>query len=181
MLKNYSLIFVVLKIKKKILKEINKIFLLSKELNFSNSNSKITKNTSNLHSKALVDFLNKKRNINVGSIKKNLMPNFKEDTKPSTTYEKMGEDEEDLEKMIDFIVTSVKPYNKDKSIRRKIKENNNLIKYNRPNKEDKRKDIISDCSVCKCKKSGCGKYTCNCLKKGKKCGIHCKCLDCTNK
>lgn len=151
---------------------------LFSDVNFSNSYSKpTTKSTTNLNNKTLTDllnkteFLNKKRNFNVGSIKKNLMPTLQEN---SNIYSSINnnDEEEDLEKMIDFIVKSTKIYKKDKA---------KIIDKDFSNSKNKNKPNVFSTSTCKCKKIGCSKYSCNCVKKGVKCGTNCKCIGCANK
>lgn len=159
---------------------LSKFCIVSKDISFSNSNSKPTKNTTtNLNNKAIVvDFLNKKRNFNVGSIKKNLMDKL-QDNSPINGIDDLDDEEVDLEKMIDFIVASTKIYKKDSKNKSVDKENisDNVSK----GKDLKNKEANETVANCKCKKIGCSKYSCNCLKQGLKCGKYCKCVGCVNK
>lgn len=158
---------------------LTKFCMINKENDFSNSNSKPTKNTSNINSKAfVVDFLNKKRNFCIGSIKKNLMDKLQESS-TINGIEEIEDEEIDLEKMIDFIVTSTKSYKKENKIKSIDKEN--ISENANKAKELKRKGINENVAICKCKKIGCSKYSCNCLKQGLKCGKFCRCVGCVNK
>lgn len=139
---------------------------LSKQLQLdkeSNSKQQITTNnsTNNYNNKETNTLSSENKTLHADSVKKNLMPTLQE---PSN-------DEEDLEKMIDFIILSTKRYtfwNKENismNSNHKNTNNNETINYN----------------SCRCKKIGCGKFSCHCLKRGLKCGKFCNCCNCTNK
>lgn len=158
----------------------SKVSIVSKQITFSNSLSKPTKNTSNYYN-SFSNLLNKKRNYNVGSIKKNLMPTLQDNSKFYNNMiinydDKNFEEEDDIEKMVDFIINTTKPYKKDKNYKTK---SNSKIYFDSNNKN--KSQNINPNSICKCKKVGCSKFSCNCLKKGNKCSIFCKCIGCENK
>jgi hypothetical protein len=130
-------------------------------------NTNINKNNSNIH---------------IGSVKKNLMNTLQK--------ENFKEDEEiDLEKMIDYIISSTKHYNKNYHFYDKdnnIELNEDCIDINKENinnnnLEDKKDINEINYHSCKCRKIGCSKYSCSCLRGGLKCGKFCNCKNCNNK
>lgn len=138
----------------------NLLHSLSKEIksntkNFNNS-SKITNNTST-----------NKKSCN----KKNQEDDY--------TYEYLSKtaDSLDLEKMIDYIVSSTKNYKR----YNENKENYNKENISENNFKNENIDNVNGYSICKCKKVGCLKYTCSCLKSGNKCYDFCGCINCQNK
>ena len=129
--------------------------LLHTYSNTKTNSKQTTKNTSiNLNSNSS---FTRKEKFNVSSIKKNLMNTLQE----SNLNTFLNEKDEDLEKMIDYIISSTKRYKKENE------ENINVSNFNEKSK-------------CKCKKIGCSKYSCNCLKSGVKCGKFCSCNNCLN-
>ena len=163
----------------------------------------------------------------IGSVKKNLLPSLSNELKSNTknklnrkqsninnssnkktsnksiAYEHLCKTAEnlDLEKMVDYIVSSTKVYNRynDNKENYFLNSNfNNLINKNEMNdinninstgkKNKKNSDGINSdsqknnsCSLCKCKKVECLKYSCSCLKSGNKCNNLCTCMNCKNK
>ena len=125
---------------------------------------------------------NNNSNIHIGSVKKNLMNTLQK--------ENFKEDEEiDLEKMIDYIISSTKHYNKNYHFYDKdnnIELNEDSIDINKENINNNNlgdnKDINEiNYHSCKCRKIGCSKYSCSCLRGGLKCGKFCNCKNCNNK
>lgn len=151
--------------------------LLNHEECFTCSNSKqtTTKNTStfnNNYNRNSTASINRLRKVCVGSVKKNLMRTLQEPSMnyhiPTTDINTKEDDEEDLEKMVDYIISSTKNYRRD------------CIWSNKENVNTE--NIVNEkFNSCKCKKIGCSKYSCNCLKKGIKCGQFCLCCNCMNK
>lgn len=155
----------------------------------------------------------KNKKINKASIKKNISSNKKSGSKFNNndassnkksevdeTYDYLSKttDTLDLEKMIDYIVSSTKTYKR----YNENKENNNYLNLNenndnfcnsietfdlkeksnkKLNKINEEKEHQNNYSICKCKRVGCIKYTCSCLKSGNKCNDCCGCVNCQNK
>ena len=163
----------------------------------------------------------------IGSVKKNLLPSLSNELKSNTknkinkkqnnlnntsnkkssnksiAYEHLCKTAEnlDLEKMVDYIVSSTKVYNRYNDNKENYFLNNNfnslinkneiddLNNTNSTGKKSKKKsDIINNdsqknnsCSLCKCRKVECLKYSCSCLKSGNKCNNLCTCMNCKNK
>lgn len=161
----------------------NSVSKINKEINSSNSISKPTCKNSN-PSKTncnvkLSEFLSKKRKLNIGSVKKNLMHTLQESSNTYTNLNLLDhktEDFEDIEQMVNFIVSTTKIH----SYNREKKEENETECTFKGKESKKKKFINSRNDFCKCKKVGCNKYTCNCLKKGISCNSHCRCVDCKN-
>ena len=167
---------------------------LSNELR-SNTKNKIKKNKKSSCSKSNINSSNKKSN------------------NESTAYENLCKTTEslDLEKMVDYIVSSTKIYTRYNDNKENINNNsfNNLIDKNNNNNDliyinntsdkkssKKKKKILinsgdkslknfdkqkNNYSLCKCKKVECLKYSCSCLKCGNKCNSFCTCMNCKNK
>ena len=166
---------------------------LSNELK-SNSKNKMNKNKKNCS-------------------KSNLSSSNKKSNNESTAYDNLCKTAEtlDLEKMVDYIVSSTKIYNRYNDNKENISNNsfNNLINKNDYNEvinlsnnntekksANKNKKIFTNSnnksfnnfdlqknnySLCKCKKVECLKYSCSCLKSGNKCNSLCACMNCKNK
>jgi len=163
----------------------------------------------------------------IGSVKKNLLPSLSNELKSNTKNKKQNKQSNintssnkkssnksiayehlcktaenlDLEKMVDYIVSSTKVYNRynDNKENYFLNSNfNNLINKNEINdinntnssgkKSKKKFDTINNdsqkntsCSLCKCRKVECLKYSCSCLKSGNKCNNLCTCMNCKNK
>lgn len=163
----------------------------------------------------------------IGSVKKNLLPSLSNELKSNTknkinkkqnnlnntsnkkssnksiAYEHLCKTAEnlDLEKMVDYIVSSTKVYNRYNDNKENYFLNSNfnslinkneiddLNNTNSTGKKSKKKsDIINNdsqknnsCSLCKCRKVECLKYSCSCLKSGNKCNNLCTCMNCKNK
>ena len=114
---------------------------------------------------------NRQRKVCIGSVKKNLLTTLQEpsvDPVKESTNESY--EEEDLEKMVDYIISSTKIYRRE-------------CNWSIANKENVNSENVLNVKFtsCKCKKIGCSKYSCNCLKKGTKCGKFCLCCNCQNK
>ena len=165
---------------------------LSNELK-SNSKNQINKNKKQSCSKSNINSSNKKT------------------TNESNAYEHLCKtaDSLDLEKMVDYIVSSTKIYNRYNDNKENIcnnsfnnlinkNENNDIININSSGKKstNKNKKILNNSnnkslvgydtqknvySLCKCKKVECLKYSCSCLKSGNKCNNLCSCMNCKNK
>ena len=166
---------------------------LSNELR-SNTKNKIKKNKKSSCSKSNINSSNKKSN------------------NESTAYENLCKSTEslDLEKMVDYIVSSTKIYTRYNDNKENINNNsfNNLIDKNndndliyinnssdKKNSKKKKKILINsgdkslknfdkqknNYSLCKCRKVECLKYSCSCLKCGNKCNSFCTCMNCKNK
>ena len=166
----------------------------------------------------------------IGSVKKNLLPSLSNELKSNTknkinkkqnnlnntsnkkssnksiAYEHLCKTAEnlDLEKMVDYIVSSTKVYNRYNDNKENYCNNfNNLINQNDTNdiiysnnsekkSTKKNKKIASNnkslnidtqkttVSICKCKKVECLNYTCSCLKAGNRCNNLCSCSNCKN-
>ena len=125
---------------------------------------------------------NTNSNIHIGSVKKNLMNTLQK--------ENFKDDEEiDLEKMIDYIISSTKHYNKnyhfyDKDNNIELNEDSidiNKENINNNNLGDNKEINEINYHSCKCRKIGCSKYSCSCLRGGLKCGKFCNCKNCNNK
>lgn len=154
------------------------ITLCNQEQYYSTSNSKqtTTKNTSTFNynnNKYSTASFNRQRKVCIGSVKKNLLTTLQEpsvDPVKETTNESFINEEEDLEKMVDYIISSTKTYRRECNWSIENKENVNS------------ENVLNErYNSCKCKKIGCSKYSCNCLKKGTKCGKFCLCCNCQNK
>ena len=154
------------------------ITLCNQEQYYSTSNSKqtTTKNTSTFNynnNKYSTASFNRQRKVCIGSVKKNLLTTLQEpsvDPVKETTNESFVNEEEDLEKMVDYIISSTKTYRRECNWSIENKENVNS------------ENVLNErYNSCKCKKIGCSKYSCNCLKKGTKCGKFCLCCNCQNK
>ena len=136
-------------------------------LNHNNINNSINSN-------------NKINKFHIGSVKKNLM-----NTLQKENYKE--EEDIDLEKMIDYIISSTKHYNKNYHFYEKendniaLNENENKETMNNKNIENNKEMIEFNYHSCKCKKIGCSKYSCSCLRGGLKCGKFCNCKNCNNK
>ena len=166
----------------------------------------------------------------IGSVKKNLLPSLSNELKSNTknkinkkqnhlnntsnkkssnksiAYEHLCKTAEnlDLEKMVDYIVSSTKVYNRYNDNKENYflnnnfnslinkNENSDVNNINSSGKKSKKKlDEINNnddlqknnnsCSLCKCKKVECLKYSCSCLKSGNKCNNLCTCTNCKNK
>lgn len=83
--------------------------------------------------------------------------------------------EEDLEELVDYIISSTNKYTKlnhqsPMNIKPDIKDSNN-----------ENNNHVNIGKSCKCKKVGCSKYLCNCLRNGLKCSKSCNCNNCNNK
>ena len=91
--------------------------------------------------------------------------------------------------MIDYIISSTKHYNKNYHFYDKdnnIELNEDSIDINKENINNNNlgdnKDINEiNYHSCKCRKIGCSKYSCSCLRGGLKCGKFCNCKNCNNK
>ena len=150
--------------------------LCNQEQYYASSNSKqtTTKNTSTFNyynNKYSTASFNRQRKVCIGSVKKNLLTTLQEpsvDPVKESTNESY--DEEDLEKMVDYIISSTKIYRRE-------------CNWSIANKENVNSENVLNVKFtsCKCKKIGCSKYSCNCLKKGTKCGKFCLCCNCQNK
>ena len=170
----------------------------------------------------------------VGSVKKNLLPSLSKELKSNiknktstkknscsksslnnsqkktindtTSYDYLCRTTEslDLDKMVDFIISSTKIYNKYND-KKEISTNNNKLandiynsacSKNKSNKKDNikfnttsvaKKNKINNSdnkmiyNLCKCKKVECLRYSCSCLKSGNKCSNLCNCINCKNK
>ena len=188
---------------------------LSKELR-SNSKNNINEqrqinNKNNYSSTSMNKKLNynsEDKNMNSCS-KSNLNSSNKKSINDSSPYDYLCRTTEslDLEKMVDYIVSSTKIYNRYNDNNNKENYSNNLINYNDlesgnfniKNSEKKGNLIFNNnnsnkkifnsqidnqktpYSLCKCKKVECLKYSCSCLKSGNKCSNLCSCLNCKNK
>ena len=141
----------------------------------SNSKQTTTKNTSTFNynnNKYSTASFNRQRKACIGSVKKNLLTTLQEPTvdQVKETNNSMINEEEDLEKMVDYIISSTKSYRRECNWGIGNKENVNS------------ENVLNEkFNSCKCKKIGCSKYSCNCLKKGIKCGKFCLCCNCLNK
>ena len=145
--------------------------------------------------------------------KSNLSSSNKKSNNESTAYDNLCKTAEnlDLEKMVDYIVSSTKIYNRYNDNKENICNNsfNNLINkndyeeinhlnnnssYKKSTKKNKKIFTNSNSkslndfdtqknnySLCKCKKVECLKYSCSCLKSGNKCNNLCTCMNCKNK
>ena len=185
---------------------------LSKELR-SNSKNNIN-DGKHINNKTLSSSINKKSNYNSeekkmnSSSKSNLNSSNKKTSNDSTPYDYLCRTTEslDLEKMVDYIVSSTKIYNRYND-NNKENYSNNIINYNDlesimnnndiKNSERKNNVIFNHSnkkslnnqfdnqktaySICKCKKVECLKYSCSCLKSGNKCSNLCSCINCKNK
>ena len=185
---------------------------LSKELR-SNSKNNIN-DGKHINNKNLSSSINKKSNYNSedkkmnSSSKSNLNSSNKKTSNDSTPYDYLCRATEslDLEKMVDYIVSSTKIYNRYND-NNKENYSNNIINYNDleniidnndiKNSERKNNIIFNNSnkkslnnqfdnqktaySICKCKKVECLKYSCSCLKSGNKCSNLCSCINCKNK
>ena len=197
---------------------------LSKELKSNSKNQnqkKIIENNKKLN-KNSNSFINKKSNNNKTnnseSVKKNrsysksnINTSSKKTANDSTPYDYLCKTTEtlDLEKMVDYIVSSTKIYNRyndnkdgfsNNHINHLINQNENYdnnkfntFNSNSANKSNKKYNNNSSnkgfnldnqkniYSICKCKKVECLKYSCSCLKSGNKCSGLCSCINCKNK
>jgi hypothetical protein len=98
-------------------------------------------------------------------VKKNLLPKLEEELPDSETNKKLEEkknfinildSEYDINRKLDYIFNPESDFKKEYS---KIKKSNS----------------------CKCSKTNCMKFSCNCLRNGIKCDILCGCKNCDNK
>jgi hypothetical protein len=151
------------------------------------------------------------KNKKLSCSKSNISSSNKKTTNESIAYEHLCKTAEslDLEKMVDYIVSSTKIYNRYNDNKENICNNsfNNLINkndirdtiYNNSNEKKSGKKIKKNVtssnkkclinydvqkntySLCKCKKVECLKYSCSCLKSGNKCSNLCSCMNCKNK
>ena len=190
---------------------------LSNELR-SNSKNKINKKNNNIintSSNSSSNNKNKKQSCSKSTFSLNNTSN-KKTTNESTAYDNLCKTAEslDLEKMIDYIVSSTKIYNRYNDNKENYSNNNfnnllnkneiiddiNYINSTEKKNEKKNKKILcndknnnisinlnnnetqkNSCSLCKCKKVECLKYSCSCLKSGNKCNNLCGCTNCKNK
>ena len=179
----------------------------NKQLN--NSNSFINKKTKNNY----INNINKNNNSeslkkNKSYSKSNINTSSKKNANDSTPYDYLCKTTEtlDLEKMVDYIVSSTKIYNRYNDNKDNFSNNhiNHLINLNEnydnngfntfnsninsANKSNKKNNnnSFNKClnniySICKCKKVECLKYSCSCLKSGNKCSGLCSCINCKNR
>ena len=180
-------------------------------INETKASTKKNNSTQNITNSA---FVRMNKSAYIGSVKKNLLPSLSNELKSNTkknkninnnndVYDNLCKTTEnlDLEKMIDYIVSSTKIYNRYNDNKENISTNNfNLIYYNNNtdinNISDKKNIKKNNCnnynensqsnqknyySLCKCKRLECLKYSCSCLKSGNKCNNLCTCINCKNK
>jgi hypothetical protein len=118
-------------------------------------------------------------NRNASGVKKTLMFN-----KENITYTKKNDDEE-LKKMLNKkknIIFIKDEENKDNETYSNIDVNEMLDYIFDPgNNVKKEYEKVKKSNSCKCKKTNCTKYSCNCLRNGNKCDLLCSCKNCQNK
>ena len=165
----------------------------------SKKNNNSTQNVTNLTNSAFVRI---NKSAYIGSVKKNLLPSLSNELKSNTKNKKIIKENNtifdnlcqtaenlDLEKMIDYIVSSTKIYNRYNDNKENISTNNFNFNNNSTEKKSTNSKkklnnnniILNDNSLCKCKRVECLKYSCSCLKSGNKCNNLCTCINCKNK
>ena len=176
---------------------------LSNELKSNSKNNKINKTNNNN-----VSLNSNNKSKKQSCSKSSLISTSNKKTNESTAFEHLCKTAEslDLEKMVDYIVSSTKVYNRYNDNKENYCNNfNNLINQNDTNdiiyssnsekKSTKKNKKIANnsnnkslnidtqkttVSICKCKKVECLNYTCSCLKAGNRCNNLCSCSNCKN-
>ena len=181
---------------------------LSKELK---SNTKIKNQINNSQSQKQKKYTTSRKNkTNTSNSKSNQNLSSKKTNNDSIPYDFLCkiDDSLDLEKMVDYIVSSTKIYNRYNDNKENFSNNKNEKEFYNDNKEyisinnnnktssgNKSNNKIKKLnntnskidsqklaySLCKCKKVECLKYSCSCLKSGNKCCELCSCFNCKNK
>ena len=176
-------------------------------INETKASTKKNNSTQNITNSA---FIRMNKSVYIGSVKKNLLPSLSNELKSNTKIKKNVNENNnnilydnlcktaenlDLEKMVDYIVSSTKIYNRYNDNKENIDTNNfNFNTSEKKGIESKNINLIDEknmqniqinqknfYSLCKCKRVECLKYSCSCLKSGNKCNNLCSCINCKNR